>query len=272
MKKHFFKYKRNKTLLELTILLIFCMGIIIRDSEFPLVKLNNFMDKYIELLFLSSSPDRTFYNIGISYVAAYIFYIVQIYIPAVTDHNHGFLLIKSHIEDYINDIKKLMLVTNALLEKKDWRDINRGNSYFYIVEKSRDMIFRINFLNTYKRLREQIFARQNDIQVNPLISYLDDNLSELICMLPTKELFDIADNIYAQIQRSTNAEILCNEVLDEIEQTISELQNRYGFLFESFYITDDLTLQSQYIKYLPSLALYTNNELEIKVRLTDVSI
>lgn len=226
------------------------------------------MDRYIEFFFLSLYADSTFYNIGISYVAAYIFYIIQIYIPSVINHNHGLFITKRHIENYINDIQKLILVVDALkIQKKDWNAIEEEDCSFFIINESTNEIFKITFLKTYLRLKKQIIAELNELQTNPLLNYLDSNLSELLYMLPIKEFLVMSDNIYEQMHRLINVDIIDNKASLTIQTTINELQNRYGFSFESFSVTNDINLQSQYVRLSPSMAKYTNDELKIKVKL-----
>ena len=71
-------YDYQKTLLKLTIVLVGATLVVIRGSTAPLLIDN----KILRLLFYSEpTGDKTLYNICISIIAAYIFYVVQIYIP-----------------------------------------------------------------------------------------------------------------------------------------------------------------------------------------------
>lgn len=73
-----FIYYYQKTLLKLTGILIIAAFIVVRGSTAPLIN-----DSPLLRYAFYSSPngDKTLYNIGISVIAAYIFYIFQIYIP-----------------------------------------------------------------------------------------------------------------------------------------------------------------------------------------------
>lgn len=71
-------YSYQKTLLKLTGVLIIALMFVIRGSTVPMLTEN----KILRLLFYSDPyGDKTLYNIGISVIAAYIFYIFQVYIP-----------------------------------------------------------------------------------------------------------------------------------------------------------------------------------------------
>ena len=270
MKRCHFKYKRNEILFWLTIVLIVCIYIIIRDCSFSIIIFHNFIDKYMEMLFIKSYDDSTFYNISISYVAAYIFYIIQIYIPSIINHNHSYALIKMNIEKYINTIKILVLIADEYgNSQKNCINIAENSNIFYIIEESTNEIFKITFLDTYMRLKERIESQQSELLSNPLFNYLDNNLSEFLYILPIKALFIICDNIYEQICRSTNANIIDNGASFEVKMFVNVLQERYGFLFETYRVTDNINQQSEYVRYLTAMSKYTNDELAIKVRLQE---
>lgn len=71
-------YDFQKTLLKLTVVLIIGVFFVIRGSTAPLINQN----PIIYWLFYSNpNGDKTMYNIGTSIIAAYLFYLVQVYIP-----------------------------------------------------------------------------------------------------------------------------------------------------------------------------------------------
>lgn len=71
-------YDYQKTLFKLTIVLLVGVFFVIRGSTIPLINQN----PVLYLLFYSNpNGDKTLYNIGISIIAAYLFYLVQVHIP-----------------------------------------------------------------------------------------------------------------------------------------------------------------------------------------------
>lgn len=269
MKRHFFKYNRQFILFWLNIILFFCIYIITRDSELLIFHFNNGIDKYIERLFLKTSNDNTLYNIAISYVAAYIFYIIQIHIPAIIKNNHGINLLKTNITKSVNNIKLLLLLISELTERNPEGLFLKDNiSALYIIEEKENQIFKITFLDTYITLKDLISAQTADILSSNMFSYLDNNLSELFSSLPIDDLFVLADNIYNQKQKHTHTVIIENGAISITNSIINELDKRYSFSFETYHTTDNLIYQSKYIGQHLSLSHYTNNELEIKVKLT----
>lgn len=74
--KLFFEY--NRICLLLTLINIIAVFFIIRGSELPIL----YNSKILDFLFcVEKNSDKTLYNIGISYLAAYVFYIIQVYYP-----------------------------------------------------------------------------------------------------------------------------------------------------------------------------------------------
>lgn len=76
-----FIYNYQKNLYKLTLVLIVAIFVVVRGSTAPVL----FDSKIMRFLFCSDeSGDKTLYNIGISVIAAYIFYFVQVHIPEKT--------------------------------------------------------------------------------------------------------------------------------------------------------------------------------------------
>lgn len=268
MKKKFFKYNSHSTLFWLSMILLICIYIIIHDCEIPIIHFDTAIDKYIELIFLKSSTDGTFYNIAISYVAAYIFYIIQVYIPAITDNHHGINLLKNDITKTINNIQLLLLIIHEMTDiKNNELYLKDTMNDFYIIETSKNQILKINFLNTYTSLKELIHNKKEHLLTNPALNYLDNNLCELLYSLPIEDLFVISDNIYKQKKRNINTKIINNESISNTTFIISQLKQRYGFSFETYYITNDINLQTTYVAGALPLINCTQNELEIKIKL-----
>lgn len=71
-------YDYQKTLFKLTIVLFIGMFFVIRGSTAPLINQNSFLHW---LFYSDPNSDKTIYNIGISIIAAYLFYLVQVHIP-----------------------------------------------------------------------------------------------------------------------------------------------------------------------------------------------
>ena len=71
-------YDYQKTLFKLTIVLLVAIFFVIRGSTAPLINQNSILHWFF---YSDPNGDKTIYNIGISVIAGYIFYFVQVYIP-----------------------------------------------------------------------------------------------------------------------------------------------------------------------------------------------
>ena len=71
-------YDYQRTLIKLTIIVLIAVFIVIRGSTAPLL-LDNSIMRF--LFYTPIDEDKTLYNIGISVIAAYVFYLFQVYIP-----------------------------------------------------------------------------------------------------------------------------------------------------------------------------------------------
>lgn len=268
MKRKHFKYNRHVLLIGLNIILLLCTYIIIRDCELPIIVFNSNIDKYIESIFLKTTKDTTLYNISISFLAAYIFFIIQIYIPSVVNNKHGIKLLENNIIKDINNIKLLLLIISELTKRnKNELHIKEEIDEIYIIEQSQMQIFRFTFSDSYKYLKELILSRNNNLLSNVALSYLDNNLSELFYVLPIEDLLVVSDNIYNQKCNNTHAIILDNGSIEKTEFIIAELEKRYKFCFEVYSVTTDLIYQGKYISQTLSLTSYTQNELELKIKI-----
>lgn len=98
-------YDYQKVLFKLTIVLFIGIFFVIRGSTTPLLIQNKILHW---LLYSDPNGDKTTYNIGISIIAAYLFYLVQVYIPEKRkvkrkmigfseEHRHEIYLIHQYI-------------------------------------------------------------------------------------------------------------------------------------------------------------------------------
>ena len=76
--KNLILFDYQKTLLKLTMILFIGVIWVIRGSTAPLIVDNSI---FRNLFFSDPTGDKTTYNIGISLIAAYIFYLVQVHLP-----------------------------------------------------------------------------------------------------------------------------------------------------------------------------------------------
>ena len=156
-------YDYQKTLLKLTIVLVGAILVVIRGSTAPVLVDN----KMFRLLFCSEpTGDKTFYNICVSIIAAYIFYVVQVYIPE-----------KHKMKKYISIFSKehryeIFLLNQYLLAWEKFIDKEEGKCYF--CEFSYELNHKINGAVTESTYEETIEALTENIERIMTHKYFDE--------------------------------------------------------------------------------------------------
>lgn len=262
-----FKYEINKILWGLTVILMVAIYIIICDCEIPLIQINPEIDKYMEKIFIHNHKDKTFYNIAISYVAAYIFFLLQVYIPSKVNHNHSMTILKEEIEKYINLVKLLLTILMTVTISSGGKITIKKQRELYIVEKKENRIFCFTFEESYKKLLELIEVKHSELISNPMINFMDKRIFEFIYSISVKDIISLSNNICEQMQKTNPVPIKGKDIITHANNLIMLLETKYKFAFEEYRVTNDPNEISKYDTGAVNLVRYTRNELEIKVKI-----
>ena len=198
--KIFFDYKR--TLIFLSLILLLSIYFIVNGSSWPLL----FDNEICRTLFYTSEEgDHTLYNIGISYLAAYIFYIIQVFIP---EHKKTQVAIAQTKLDMFNCIHLCKMFLEGWKRYVGYDRVGNGciNNvnvqliYYEDFEGNLTQItpaslkkFIISIEKSCKSIKENIDFRNSDISLQKL--FIDGNFAEQV-----KELYDLIEE----------AKILCS--------------------------------------------------------------
>ena len=198
--KIFFDYKR--TLIFLSLILLLSIYFIVNGSSWPLL----FDNEICRTLFYTSEEgDHTLYNIGISYLAAYIFYIIQVFIP---EHKKTQVAIAQTKLDMFNCIHLCKMFLEGWKRYVGYDRVGNGciNNvnvqliYYEDFEGNLTQItpaslkkFIISIEKACKSIKENIDFRNSDISLQKL--FIDGNFAEQV-----KELYDLIEE----------AKILCS--------------------------------------------------------------
>ncbi|MCD8326841.1 MAG: hypothetical protein LUC90_09255 [Lachnospiraceae bacterium] len=104
--------QRNKILAMLTLVLAFAILLIIKYCDAPLL----LPEKYFSFLLYDANGDKTLYNIAISYLAAYIFYLLQVHLPSRQKEKRAYKLIRKQLSELIIDIKELIYIFHEMYD------------------------------------------------------------------------------------------------------------------------------------------------------------
>lgn len=209
----FFGY--NEILVKLAALLIVALYFVIRGSSWPLISNNNVIYK---LFYTDPDGDHTLYNIAISYVAAYIFYLIQVYYPERKKTSIAIVQTKLDMRNCLHQcaifINGWEAYTTRDQAKEAITGVNTQLLYFqdtegHIIQMTRkclaDTVQRI--LEDYEKIKENMDFKNADMELQKLFLDMD---------FPEKA------NEWYQVMLS--AEILCNNKNSTIMESYSEAE------------------------------------------------
>lgn len=175
----FFGY--NEILVKLAVLLIVALYFVIRGSSWPLISNNNVIYK---LFYTDPDGDHTLYNIAISYVAAYIFYLIQVYYPERKKTSIAIVQTKLDMRNCLHQcaifINGWEAYTTRDQDKGAITGVNTQLLYFqdtegHIVQMTRkclaDTVQRI--LEDYEKIKENMDFRNADMELQKLFLDMD---------------------------------------------------------------------------------------------------
>lgn len=175
----FFGY--NEILIKLSVLLIIAVYFVIRGSSWPLISNNAVI--YV-LFYTDPDGDHTLYNIAISYVAAYFFYLIQVYYPERKKTSIAILQTKTDMRNCLHQcaifIKGWEAYTTRNQTAGAITDVNIQLLYFediegHIVQMTRkcleDTVQRI--LDDYDKIKENMDFRNSDMELQKLFLDMD---------------------------------------------------------------------------------------------------
>lgn len=203
----------NEVLIKLSILLMVALFFTIRGSTWKLLSNNAVI---YGLFYTDTNGDRTIYNIAISYIAAYIFYLIQVYFP---EKNKTSVAITQTRFDMRNCLRQCMIFINGW-EAYTSRNLKNGAItgvnvrllYLQDIDGHIIQVTRKNLeatvqriLEDYDKIKENIDFRNADMELQKL--FLDMDFPE-----QANEWFQVL----------LSAEKLCNTPNSTIRESYSE--------------------------------------------------
>ena len=254
----------NKTLCLLSAILLVAIYFVIKGSTWPLL-FDNIL--FSALFYTPSDGDHTLYNIAISYVAAYIFYIIQVFMPERRktifiegwkkyvgfDYNNAFLLstdlatlftgryIEIHVfpfsfqeycqyYDDISDKDKLF----------DEYTIKGGlaGSYAYRTEKDRTNYIKEVYETIVTRDLVQKYTLPDTLVLQRLSEFLMDNISNLTSPNKVSQLLTANETPTNHVTVGKYIKYLCNAFVFYDIKRYDIRGKKYLESSEKFYLCD----------------------------------
>lgn len=103
--------QRNRIFTALSGLLVPMIFLVIKYCEAPLL----LPEEWFVFLLCDPDGDKTWYDIAIGYISAYIFYIIQVYIPAVSAERRAWLIVQPKLSSCVRDWKEYIVLLKTLM-------------------------------------------------------------------------------------------------------------------------------------------------------------
>jgi hypothetical protein len=220
-------YDYQRTLLKLTGVMLVATFFVVRGSTIPLV-----MDSKIVYWLFYSEPagDKTLYSIGISVIAAYLFYLIQVYIPEKTKTKKQILSFSIVHRHAIYLLNQYVLAWEKFLEEK-------GRCKFQNFE------YKLNYKMTgvitkeiYEETIDELFVCLNKVIDNPEFNDCDSKYKEFIL----KSKYKIEGHLKFmddQFPRWNNETLLANdyEFILSLINELKDIQLKLSYI-EKYYL------------------------------------
>lgn len=227
-KRHIWFYEFERLWLLLTLLNLIALFFIIRGSTAPLI----FDNDILRFLFYSpESSDKTLYNIAISYFAAYIFYIIQVYYLEYKKTQKALTSIDIPARNLINQ-------TNMFLFA--WETFTKRNS------PDDGTILGVDITTIYYKDTSGFVMSANKEELKSIIKRIRDAYNEII----NNSLFEQCDNALRQL-------LLQQNIPDEME-------NLYKILLSA-----EMLAQDSSTTILETYSIYTVDDIRTRLKKLD---
>ena len=178
IKRHITFCSYEKLWITLTVFMVISVFLMIRGSTAELL----IDTKITRFLFCSDvNGDKTIYNIAISYFAAYVFYILQVYIPERKKTRRALETTALDAYNLVNQTMLFLFVWDKLTEKTSDGAIMRIKcEKFYFKSKLYDDIAHEADVNELKKIASRVREDYEKIIENPYFSMVDENIYTLL--------------------------------------------------------------------------------------------
>lgn len=171
----------------LSIINIIAIFIIIRGSTAPMICSN----KVLEFLFCTEvDADKTLYNISISYLAAYIFYLIQLYYPEKKKTMNALLSTRSSVHNLVLWVSRFLFVWDIYKQENDDKQeciktakvrtiyLKNTKGFVYKVDRNafEDMVTRVR--EAYEEIISDVAFQNCDYALRRLL--LEKNIGEYV--------------------------------------------------------------------------------------------
>ncbi|MCM1122042.1 MAG: hypothetical protein NC416_05620 [Eubacterium sp.] len=214
--QHYIKYSKNKIFISLTVILVFSVFIIIRECDYPLLV----HSEIFKLFFVHKYTEKLFYNLSLSYIAAYIFYIIQIFIPQTIRNKRACKILAMEFQKEYRLTKEFLFLVSQITKMEGISKIQYKSSFssFYYRDYSNNILKRFSEINTLEQLVQDIQQQFIAIENNKYYNELDSYIIEFYSLFPLTEIQKCLDCIIYSFNSTNNLNVVSNDLISPIEQ------------------------------------------------------
>ena len=226
-KRHIWFYDFERLWLILTILNVVAVFLIIKGSSLPLLSDSDLL----HFLFYSSpTGDKTLYNISISYFAAYIFYIIQIYYPEKKKTQRTLISISLPVQNLINQTNMFLFVWENFTKRNSPDDgtilgVNISKIYYKNSSEHIMAADKEELTNIIERIKNDYDKILNDSSFQSCDNALRQLLLEIDIPYEMNKLYQtlLSAELLAKDPSTTILETYSNEDVDDVRRRLKKL-------------------------------------------------
>lgn len=220
----FVKYEKNKIFITLTLILIIAIFILIKECDYPLL----FDSPFLYRVFTHQYSEKILYNISISYIVTYIFYVIQLYIPATIRNRKALTILRPSIHKEINYLKYALCILSAstYIQNEDIyvkQDLTLP-FYINIKKENANYLRRFSYGSSLSKLKESSFEVKNAINSSNCLNDLDSYIATLLTNLPLENIFSVLEQVALNINNNCPFKFADREIISNIQKQINLLE------------------------------------------------
>lgn len=243
----YIKSFKNKIFLALTALLAISIFVVIKECSYPLILHSDLFKK----MFVSNSSEKLFYNLSLSYIAAYFFYMIQIYIPDLIQEKKALQILSCDLVNELRLVREFSFLINSVIKESTDATILYNKNITTIFYKEYDcnscMLRCFSKIDTLRSTMNDIATAHLQIESSRYYYDLDSSVIYIHSLLPVKKMESVIDCINYSLQTKSKLQLTSDNTLTMIYQFINNMQkvlpkNQEVFLEQC----NDITLLRKY--------------------------
>lgn len=223
--QRFLLYSKNKIFMSLTIILLIAILVTIRECEYPLL----LHSEFAKLCFVPKYSEKLFYNLSLSYIAAYIFYIIQIYIPQTLMNKRACHILEEKFQKEFRLTTEFFFLINHIVHMTEASTIRYNiklcTFYFKEYNGSDYILKRFSEINTLKQLANDIQKEFTAIENNKYYNELDSYIIEFHSLFPLASIQKSLECIIYSFETTNNLQVVSNDLISPINHFLHKMRN-----------------------------------------------